>query len=302
MMRVCYALAAPIVAAVYLFGWRALALVLASLATGILTEGLFTYREGKPVTSAVFVTSLIFALSLPPTLPLWMAVVGMAMAVGIGKMAFGGLGQNVFNPAMAGRCFLYITFPVQMTNRWVEPFWGGGGGFLSWAALPEAVSRATPLAGIRKGISPGLAEVTVGNVSGSLGETSALLVLAGAAYLFYKKAAPWRIALSCLLAGLAAAVLLKLTGQMPGVEPPVVLLSGGFLFGTAFVATEPITGAKTRQGQWIYGAAIGGLTILLRRYSNFAEAFMFVVLLMNGLVPILDRSIRGLTSRGAAAK
>ena len=297
MLRVCYALALPALAGIYLFGWRAFVLVLLSLATGLLTEALFTFREGKPVTSAVLVTALIFGLSLPPTLPLWMAVLGMLVAVGIGKMAFGGLGQNVFNPAMVGRCFLYITFPVQMTNQWVEPFWGGGGGFIAWAGSAEALSRATPLEGIRNGASPGLWEAAVGNIPGSIGETSALLILAGGAYLIYRKAAPWRIALACLVSGVGAAVLLKVGGQLPGVAVPAVILSGGFMFGALFVATEPITAPKTISGQWIYGVAIGGLTVVLRRFSNFAESFMFVVLLMNALVPILDRTVRQIPLR-----
>lgn len=302
MLRVCYALVLPALAGVYLFGWRAFALVLVSLATGLLTEALFTFRDGKPVTSAVLVTGLIFGLSLPPSLPLWMAVLGMMVAVGIGKMAFGGLGQNVFNPAMVGRCFLYITFPVQMTNQWVEPFWGGGGGFLAWAGSVEALSRATPLEGIRKGVSPNLWEAVVGNIPGSVGETSTLLILAGGVYLIYRKAAPWRIALACLVSGIGAAVLLKAGGQLPGVSVPAVISSGGFMFGTAFVATEPITAPKTTSGQWIYGAAIGGLTVALRRFSNFAESFMFVVLLMNALVPILERTVRAITARKQAPK
>jgi Na+-transporting NADH:ubiquinone oxidoreductase subunit B len=117
MLRVCYALIPLILASFYLFGWRSCVLTGIVLICGIITEALFTFPRKKPVTSAVFVTGLIFTLSLPPTIPFWMAAIGIVAGVALGKMVFGGFGQNVFNPAMVGRCFIYITFPIQMTNR-----------------------------------------------------------------------------------------------------------------------------------------------------------------------------------------
>ena len=129
MLRVCYALIPLVLASIYLFGWRSLVLIALIMLFGISTEAAFAFRQGKPITSAVFVTCLIFTLSLPPTTPFWMAVLGVVVGVALGKMAFGGFGQNVFNPAMVGRCFIYITFPVQLTNKWVEPMWGGVAGF-----------------------------------------------------------------------------------------------------------------------------------------------------------------------------
>ena len=135
MIQVCYALMPLVAASVYFFGWRVLALAAVVLLFGIATEALFVFRKGKPVTSAVLVTCLIFSLSLPPTLPFWMAVIGIVVAVALGKMAFGGFGMNVFNPAMVGRCFIYITFPASMTNTWALPFQGLGG-FNFWGATP----------------------------------------------------------------------------------------------------------------------------------------------------------------------
>ncbi len=146
MVAVCYALVPCLFFSVYLFGWRSLAIVVVTLLAGFATEALFTFREGKPVTAAVFVTSLILALSLPPTIPLWMCALGAVVAVGLGKMAFGGMGKNIFNPAMVGRCFLYVSFPLHMTNRWADPFTGGAGGFGHWAAPFDGVTGATPLA------------------------------------------------------------------------------------------------------------------------------------------------------------
>ena len=292
MLRVCYALMPLVLASIYLFGWRSLIIVAIVFVFGIATEAVFVFRLGKPITSAVFVTCLIFSLSLPPAIPFWMAIVGIVVGVAIGKMAFGGFGQNAFNPAMVGRCFLYITFPIQMTNIWVEPLWGGIGGFGFWTAPGDTLTQATPLLTLRKGLDVPLQNLFFGNTPGSLGEMSALLILLGGAYIIYKKAAPWRLALSCLLGGIALSGILHGIGFLNVPSPIYTILSGSFLFGTAFVVTEPISGAKTKAGQWIYGFMVGGLTIVLRGFSNFSEGIMFSVLIMNAFVPILDQTVR----------
>jgi len=292
MLRVCYALLPLLFASVYLFGWRSLVLVAVVLVFGVATEGLFTWREGKPITSAVFVTSLIFSLSLPPLIPFWMAVLGIIVGVSLGKMVFGGFGQNVFNPAMVGRCFLYVTFPMQMTNQWAGPLWEGAAGFGRWSLSLDAVTQATPLVQWRKGVPVPLEQLFFGNTAGSLGETSALLIVLGGAYLMYKKAAPWRLALSCLIGGILLSSVLHGLGA-PGVPSALAtLLSGSFLFGSVFVVTEPVSGAKTEVGQWIYGFMVGGLTVVLRGFSNFPEGIMFSILIMNAFVPLIDQTIR----------
>jgi Na+-transporting NADH:ubiquinone oxidoreductase subunit B len=292
MLRVCYALLPLVFASVYLFGWRSLAVVVVVLAFGIATEALFTFREGKPVTSAVFVTSLIFSLSLPPMSPFWMAVVGIVVGVALGKMVFGGFGQNVFNPAMVGRCFLYVTFPLEMTNQWAAPLWGGAAGFGKWSLSLDAVTQATPLVEGHKGISVPLEQLFLGNTAGSLGETSALLIIMGGIYLISKKAAPWRLAVSCLIGGILLSSLLHGLGVKGVPSALATLLSGSFLFGSVFVVTEPISGAKTPYGQWIYGFMVGGLTVVLRGFSNFPEGVMFSVLIMNAFVPLIDQTVR----------
>lgn len=301
MLRVCYALIPLAAFSIYLFGWRAAALITISFIFGVGTEAAFAFREGRPVTSAVFVTCLIFSMSLPPALPLWMAAVGIVVAVAIGKMAFGGMGLNIFNPAMVGRCFIYITFPIEMTGTWMRPFWGGAGGFSGWTPPADALTGATPLVEMKQGINVALDHLITGNIPGSLGETSALLILLGAGFIIYKKAAPWRIALSCLMGGLGASAIFVTLGVKGALNPIQTLLAGSFLFGTAFVVTEPISGAKTSAGQWIYGASVGSLSVLLRLYSNFAEGIMFSVLLMNACVPILDHAIRRPQSAKKAA-
>jgi Na+-transporting NADH:ubiquinone oxidoreductase subunit B len=292
MLRVCYAMMPLVFASVYFFGWRSLALIAVVFVFGIATEAAFTLRQGKPVTSSVFVTCLIFTLSLPPTTPFWMAIVGVIVGVGVGKMVFGGFGQNVFNPAMVGRCFLYITFPVQMTNKWVDPMWGGLAGLSQWSTFPDALTQATPMVTLRAGSVIPIEQLFFGYTAGCLGETSALLILLGGAYLIYTKAASYRLAGSCLLGGIILNSVLYALGATTVPSPILNLLSGSFLFGTVFVVTEPVSGAKTPIGQWIYGFMIGGLTVVLRGFSNFSEGIMFSVLLMNAFVPLMDQTIR----------
>ncbi len=300
MLRVCYALIPLVLASIYLFGWRSLALMGTVLFFGIITEALFTYPQGKPVTSAVIVTGLIFTLSLPPTIPFWMAIVGIVAGVAIGKMMFGGFGQNVFNPAMVGRCFIYITFPLQMTNRWVEPIWGGWGGFAHWSAPLDTVSRATPLVELRQGGLIAWEDLFLGQTSGSLGETSAVLILIGGLFIIAKKAASWKLAVSYLLGGIFGSGILQLAGFANIPSPLATLLAGSFLFGSFFVVTEPVSGAKTKSGQWIYGGMTGALIVILRGFSNFSEGVMFSVLIMNAFVPILDQTVRRLQMKRTA--
>jgi len=298
MLRVCYALMPIALASVYFFGWRSLCLMVLTFVFGIAAEAIFNFRHGKPVTSAVFVTCFIFSLSLPPTLPFWMAVMGILFGVIFGKMIFGGFGQNVFNPAMVGRCFLYITFPTQMTNTWVTPLWGGIAGLGAWSPSTDAITTATPLIALRGGESIHLQKLFFGNIAGSLGETSAILILLGGAYIIYRKAAPWRLAVSCLLGGIVLSTVLHWAGAPTVASPISLVFAGSFLFGTVFVVTEPISGAKTKPGQWIYGFMIGGLTMVLRGFSNFSEGIMFAVLLMNAFVPILDQTVRQIQTSG----
>lgn len=294
MLRVCYALIPLVLASIYLFGWRSLALTGTVLFFGVITEALFTYPQGKPVTSAVFVTGLIFTLSLPPTIPIWMAIVGIVAGVAIGKMMFGGFGQNVFNPAMVGRCFIYITFPLQMTNRWVEPIWGGWGGFAHWSTPLDTITKATPLVELRQGGLIAWEDLFIGQISGSLGETSAVLILIGGLFIISKKAASWKLAVSCLLGGIFGSGILRLAGFDNIPSPLATILAGSFLFGSFFVVTEPVSGAKTKSGQWIYGGMTGALIVVLRGFSNFSEGVMFSVLIMNAFVPILDQTVRRL--------
>lgn len=299
MLRVVFGLIPCLVGAVVFFGLRALVVTGVVLAAGILAEAAFTLRQGKPVTSAVLVSCLIYALSLPPTVPLWIAAVGIVFGIVFGKMAFGGFGYNIYNPAMVGRCFVYISFPLALTARWVHPFPSMGQGWMSWLPPVDAVTTATPLRLIHEGQAVPLLPLIWGNISGSMGETSAVLIALGGAYILYKKAAPWRLATGCLLGAFLAASTCYVL-RIPGIPDPITfMMAGSLFFGAFFVVTEPISGPKTKPAQWIYSMAIGALTIVLRRWSNFPEGIMFSVLFMNTFVPLLDRAVQNAQKRTA---
>jgi Na+-transporting NADH:ubiquinone oxidoreductase subunit B len=297
MIRVCYGLIPCLIGSVYFFGLRSFVLTGLVLVFGVVTEAVFTLRQGKPITSAAIVSCLILSLSLPPTTPFWIAIIGIVFGIVFGKMVFGGFGQNVFNPAMVGRCFIYVTFPIALTNRWVEPLWGEYGGLIRWFPSVDALTTATPLPMLKAGKSIPWEKLFVGNVPGSLGETAAWLVLIGGIYIIIKKSAPWRLAVSCLLGGALMSLGLR-AGGIQGVPDPLTsLLAGSFLFGAFFVVTEPISGPKTSPAQWIYGFAIGCLTIVFRKFSNFSAGIMFSVLFMNMFVPIMDSVVNDIKKK-----
>lgn len=301
MKRVLIALIPAAAASVYFFGWRALVLLAAVNLAGFLTEFVFTRFSKAEVSSAVFVSCFLFALSLPPTLPVWMAVVGIAFGILFGKMAYGGFGRNVFNPALVGRVFLYVSFGAPMASRWVLPAaaapWGGFARFAS-----DAVSGPTPLRILREGGSVDLLPLLWGNVAGCLGETSALLLAVGGLFIIWKKAANWRIVVSQLAAFLLLQTAFWLAGVRHAPDPLTALLSGGAVLGILFMATDPVSAAQTQPGRWIYGSMVGALIVLIRTFSIWPEGTMFAILLGNTFAPIFDHFIReGAAKRKAAA-
>lgn len=306
MQRVLYAVAPSALAAVYFFGWRALAVLLVTLGAAFLTEFLFARSLKIPVTSSVLVTGALLALSLPPTIPYWMAAVGAAVGVTFGKMVFGGFGKNLFNPALVGRAFLYVSFGNELSARWIEPVNGAAGGFAAYTS--DAVSGATPMAVLARGETVDWLRPLLGNTAGSLGETSALLLILGGLYITWKKAANYRIVVSGF-AGflLMQTVLWLLDAQASGPEqklaadPLSALLSGGLVFGIFFFATEPVGASQTGEGKWIYGGLIGVLTALIRLFSSWPEGMMFAVLLGNVFAPIMDVAIRELKRQSGKA-
>src|SRR6056297_1310993 len=192
MIRVLYALIPLVVAALYFFGWRFILVLAIVTGAGILSEYLVARVYGMKVTSSVLVTSFLFALSLPPTIPLWIAVVGIVFGIVFEKMVFGGFGKNVFNPAISGRAFIYISFGVPLTGRFVDPVAGNAlRGFAAWTPSIDTVSSVTPLVQQAQGTEFALQDLFLGNLVGSFGETSALLILLGGVYIVWKKSANW---------------------------------------------------------------------------------------------------------------
>jgi Na+-transporting NADH:ubiquinone oxidoreductase subunit B len=302
MLQVVYALIPLVIASIYFFGWRSLLVLAIVNLAGFFTEYLFTSRKNQPVSSAVFVTNFIFALSLPPTIPLWIAVVGIVFGIIFGKMVFGGFGRNVFNPALSGRAFIYVSFGVPLTSRWVDPVGGVAGGFAAFQA--DAVTKATPLTQYAQGETVPYLDLFLGNISGSLGETAAFLIIIAGIILMIKKVASHKIVLGSLIGFLIFQILFWLTGVEGAVDPVRAVLSGSFLFGIVYCATDPISASQTTgTGRWIYGLIIGVLTVLIRSFSSWPAAITFAILLANTFAPLLDRIIKESKSKkkGAAA-
>ncbi len=296
MNRVLLSLIPLVAAAVYFFGWRTLVVLAVVNAAGFLAEFLFARVYKQQVTAAVFVTSFLFTLTLPPNIPLWIAVVGIAFGVIFGKMVFGGFGRNIFNPAISGRAFIYASFGVPLTSGWVEPIKGVFGGFSSFQA--DVLTGATPLAMISSGEPVSLLKLFSGNTAGSLGETSALLILICGIYLLIKKTASFRIVLGGVAGFVVFQLLFRLTGIAGAADTLSALLSGGFLFGIMFMATDPITASQTtNQGRWIFGAAVGMLTALIRTFSVWPEGITFAILLANMFAPLLDYLLKQAAGR-----
>jgi len=294
MITVVISLLPVMAASIYFFGWRSLAIMVWCVAVGTFTEWLFCRNRGEKVSSAVLVTSLLFALILPPTVPYLVAAVGIVIAIVFGKEVFGGFGRNVYNPALVGRCFVYICFPVAMTSQWLPAFSSGAGGILRWTGSADSITRATPLIQYKAGESVAqLQDMLFGNVAGSMGATSSLLIILAGAYLIYKKTANWQIMASCLVGGVITSTFFHYVTGTPTVPGPLfTVLAGGFLFGTVFMATDPISSASTKVGRYIYGTSIGVLTVIMRGFSNFPEGMMFAIVLMNTFVPITDHFVR----------
>jgi len=310
MRKVEYALMPALLGAIYFFGWRPLVMVLWVTAVGIATEYMMAKKRGDAVTEAVLVTSLLLGLSLPPTIPFWQAGVGMFVAILFGKEVFGGFPRNVFNPAIVGRAFLYVCFPIDMTSKFTAVWNGLPGGFAHWGANKminsvDAISAATPMWSRRDfGFETNLLDLFTGNigelftgtdgvqralVAGSVGEVSAILILIGGIYLLYTKTAQWRLTASTVGGAIGATVIFRYLLGADSV-PPVLwtLCSGAMLYAAFFMVTDPITAPKNKQAQIVYGAFIGILIVFLRWKAVFAGAVAFAILLGNMLAPTLE--------------
>lgn len=300
MLDVIYVLIPIIMASMWFFGLSALLVLMASIAGAVLTEWLFSplpnRRKSLSDGSAVL-TGILLGLTLPPSLPLWMAFIGGIVGVGLGKTVWGGLGNNLFNPALVGRAFLLANFPNAMTTWTAQTGTGGlfnlhSGNF----AIPfmqanvDAVTSATPL-GLMKFEQQDTPwfDLIVGTIPGSFGETSGLLIILGGIYLILRRSIDWRIPAAILSTVIIFTGLLFMLDSTRYPEPLFAVFSGGLLFGTFFMATDPVTSPLTPKGAWLFGIGIGIIVVLIRVFGGFPEGMMYAILLMNATVPLIER-------------
>jgi Na+-transporting NADH:ubiquinone oxidoreductase subunit B len=297
MRNVLIALAPASLAAIYFFGWRFVALLAVVTAFGLLSETIMAKKYDLKVTESVFVSSLLFALSLPPAIPLWMGAVGIAFGIVFGKMVFGGFGRNPFNPAITARAFVYISFGVPMTGRFVLPqttFNWFPAGFGTWLSKADMISAATPMATR----SSSFVELLLGPTSGSFGETAAILIILGGLWLIYKKAANWKIVVGSIASFLFLQTIFFLTGVGEALHPIYALLGGSFLLGAFFMITDPISSSQsTDLGRWVYGILFGLMTVTIRTFSSWPEGVTFAILLANMFGPLMDHYFKLLKNR-----
>jgi Na+-transporting NADH:ubiquinone oxidoreductase subunit B/electron transport complex protein RnfD len=288
-------------AALYLFGLRFIAIVIVSYAVGLTVETLFAMIRKEGINEGFFVTGIYFALVLPPNIPLWMVGVGVAFGVFVGKELFGGTGRNLFNVALVGRCFLSLAYPKTMSASWAEPGHGLTGHLLTWNV--DALSSATPLAAAKQGEITSFVQMFFGNISGSLGETSAFLIILGGVFLLISRVANWRSVAGILgsFAVLTGILMARdvVSEPMPTIFGSVLwhIFAGGLLFGAFFMATDPVTSPTTKTGKWFYGIVIGSSTVLIRHFTPYVEGVTFAILLGNIAAPVLDEIVIGIRIR-----
>jgi Na+-transporting NADH:ubiquinone oxidoreductase subunit B len=272
------------------FGFlKILPLVIVSYGVGLGIEFIAAQIRGHEINEGFLVSGLLIPLVMPIDVPLWMLALSTAFAVILGKEIFGGTGMNVFNPALLARAFLFFSYPAWMSGDkvWIE-------GLVKGDHVADGFSGATPLGLLAQGESsgvPSFMEMFIGTIPGSIGETSTLAILIGAAILIVTGIGSWKIILSVFSGGLMMGILLNVFASNTYMELPAYyhLVMGGFAFGAVFMATDPVSGAQTETGKWIYGFLIGVLSILIRVLNPaYPEGVMLAILLMNIFAPLVD--------------
>ena len=285
---------------VWMFGVGALFVTLLSVLSAMFFEYIITRyllkREPDILDGSAIVTGMLLAFNVPSNLPWWIVLIGSFVAIGMGKMSFGGLGNNPFNPALVGRVFLLISFPVQMTT-WPTPI-------VNRLAFSDAVTGATPLAVIKEGLNngeslsalmsqiPDYLDFLVGSQGGSLGEISALAMLIGFVYMIWKKIITWHIPISVLGSLFLFTGLLWLISPAKYVDPVFHILTGGAMLGAIFMATDYVTSPMTIRGMVIFGVGIGLITAIIRIWGAYPEGMSFAILIMNAFVPLINKYLK----------
>ena len=301
MYGVVLALLPALLVSFFFFGLGSVVVCLSSVAACMFFEWAISKylmrRQPSLTDGSAIVTGLLLGMNLPSNFPIWMIIVGALVAIGVGKMTFGGLGCNPFNPALVGRCFLLVSFPAAMTS------WPVAG---QQASYLDAATGATPLSLMKWAIKSGDAsildklppatELLLGNVSngygaGTIGEICALALLLGLAYMLWKKIITWHIPVSILATVFVLSSLLHLASPVYA-NPVQVLLSGGLMLGAIFMATDYVTSPMTHNGQLIYGVAIGVLTVIIRNWGSYPEGMSFAILIMNAFTPLINNYVK----------
>ena len=296
MYGVLIALVPTFIFSIVFFGLGAILVTLTSVAACLVFEYVIQkyLMKQRPTIwdGSAIITGVLLAFNLPSSLPLWIVVIGALVAIGIGKMSFGGLGNNIFNPALVGRVFLLISFPVQMTT-WPVP-----NGF----ATADAVTGATPLALVKEAVKNGQAvgdtlssvgittgNLILGNIGGSLGEVAAIGLLLGFAYMLIRKIISWHIPVAIFATVIVFSGILNLADPAQFAGPVFHLFTGGLMLGAIFLATDYVTSPMTHKGMLIYGVGIGLLTVIIRVFGAYPEGMSFAILIMNGFTPLINR-------------
>ncbi len=297
MWSVVLSLLPVIAASIWFFGPSAFFVLLASTAGCLVTERLFGSHRGSLADGSAMITGLLLGLTLPPGFPLWMAFLGGVFGMAFGKIIFGGLGQNIFNPALVGRAFLQAAFPVAITTWPAKSgqWWSLQGDNFAlpfMSPVVDTATAATPLGHLKFGddsvVTP-VIDLFLGTTGGSLGETSALLILLGGIYLAYRGHLNWHIPLSIFVTTFAVSGLFFALGisQFP---PLFMLFSGGMMLGAFYMATDMVTSPLSNKGCWLFGFGIGFLVVIIRIWGGLPEGMMYAILLMNALVPFINRA------------
>lgn len=280
------ALLPAFIASVIIFGIGAFIVTATSVLSCMLFEWLINRYLLKRSSSTLgdgsaIITGMLLAFNLPSNIPLYMVVMGSLVAIGIGKMAFGGLGNNPFNPALVGRVFLLVSFPSRMTS-WPVPH--------QMLAYSDAVTAATPLGlmGYQNDSLPSYLDMFLGNTGGSLGETCALALLIGLVILLWRKVITWHIPVSILLTVAVLTGIMWLVNPVTYADPLTHLLSGGLMLGSIFMATDYVTSPMTKNGMVWYGIGIGFLTVIIRLFGSYPEGMSFAILIMNAVTPLIN--------------
>ncbi len=301
MYGVVIALVPAILASLYFFGLGSAVVLLTSVASCLFFEWAISkyILKVQPtiLDGSAIITGLLLGMNLPSNLPLWIIIIGALFAIGVGKMTFGGLGNNPFNPALVGRCFLLVSFPAQMTSWPIE------GQLMSYA---DATTGATPLALMKTAIKTGDASVldklpssldmlfgNVGNTfgAGTTGEVCAIALLLGLVYMLWKKVITWHIPVSILVTAFVFSGLMHVANPVYA-NPVAEILSGGMMLGAIFMATDYVTSPMTHKGQIIYGVCIGLLTIIIRNWGSYPEGMSFAILIMNAFTPLINTYVK----------